>query len=56
MDAHGLYQGFRCDFNAKVYHPIAVVGQDDLHQVFPDIMHIALDGGQDDCTFESTVR
>ena len=34
--------------DAEIDHPIAVVAEDDLDQVLADVVHVALDGGEDD--------
>ena len=36
--------------DANVVDLVAVVGEDDVHQVLPDVMHVPLDGGQHDAT------
>ena len=36
------YQLLRRHLDAQVHHAIAVVGQDNLHQVFPDVVDISL--------------
>ncbi len=43
-------------FYAQVDHPIAVVGQDDLHQVLADVVHIPLDRGQDHLSFGGSIQ
>ena len=35
-------------FDAQVNHVVAVIGQDDVHEVFPDIVDVSFDRGQDD--------
>src|SRR5271170_4227078 len=32
----------------EIYDLVAVVGEDDVHQVLPDVMDVPLNGGQDD--------
>ena len=34
--------------DAQVNHVVAVIGQDNVHEVFPDIVDVAFDRGQDD--------
>ena len=38
-------------FDAQVNHVVAVVGQDNVHEVFPDIVDVSFDCGQDDFAF-----
>ncbi len=42
--------------NADVDHLIAVVREDNIDQVFTNVMHIALDRGDDDRTLAAVVR
>ena len=44
------------DLDAEVDHLVAVVGQDDVDQVLPDVVHVALDGGQHDGALAALVR
>ena len=41
----GFDDGFHRLFDAEVDHLVAVVGEDDVHQVFADVMHVTLHGG-----------
>ena len=43
-----LDQGFGRDLDAQIDHAVAVVGQNDLDQILADVVHVALDRGQDD--------
>ncbi len=43
-----LDQRFGRHLDTQIDHLIAVVGENDLHQVFADIMHVALHGRQND--------
>ena len=42
---------FRRDLLAEVNHGVAVVGENGLDEIFADVMHIAIDGGNDDRAF-----
>ncbi len=44
------------DLDAEVDHLVAVVGQDDVDQVLADVVHVALDRGQDDRALAALVR
>ena len=46
--AGGIYNFDQRHLDAKIDHAIAVIGQDDIHQVLADIMHIALHRAQHD--------
>ena len=43
-----LDQRLRQNLDAQIDHRVAVVGEDDLDQVLADIVHVSLDGRQDD--------
>ena len=43
----GGYKVLRRHLDSQVDHLVAVVGQNDVHQVFADVVNVALDGGQD---------
>ena len=44
----GLDDGVRRLLDAEVHHAIAVVGEDDVHQVLADVVDVALHRGQHD--------
>ena len=48
MLAVGRDELFGWHLDAEVHDAEAVVGEDDLHQVLPDVVHVALDRGEDD--------
>ena len=44
----GLDDFFRRNLDAEVHHVVAVVAEDDLHQVLADVVDVALHGSQHD--------
>ena len=44
------------DLDAEVDDVVAVVGQDDVDQVLPDVVHVALDGGEHHGALAALVR
>ena len=40
-------QGFRLDFDAEINNPVAVIGEDNINQIFADVVNVAFDGRQD---------
>jgi len=50
-----LNQDLRRNLDSKIDYPIAVVAEDDLHQVLPNIMHIALHRRQNDLAARSAL-
>ena len=42
--------------DAQVHHVVTVVGQNDVHQVLADIVHVTLDGGHDDFALALCLR
>ena len=51
MFARGIHNLDQRHLDAKIDHAIAVIGQDDIHQILADIMHIALHRAQHDGAF-----
>ena len=41
--------------DADVYDLIAVIGEDDIHQVLADVVHVAANCGQHDCALASLI-
>jgi len=50
MFVTGLENGVDRLLDAEIQHPVAVVGQDDVDEVFADVVHIALHSRQHDPT------
>jgi hypothetical protein len=53
--AIGLNDIFHRLFDAQIHHLVAVVGQDDVHQVFANVVNIALDGGDHEGALTGTI-
>ena len=51
MFARSIHNFDQRHFDAQIDHAIAVIGQDDIHQILADIMHIALHRAQHDGAF-----
>ena len=47
----GLDDGIDALLDAKIDHLIAVVGEDDIHQILADVVHISLDSGDEKPSF-----
>ena len=46
--AHGFHHALRRHITTQIQHIVTVVFEDDAHDVFADVVHIAFDGGNDD--------
>ena len=44
------------NLDAKVDDLVAIVGEDDVDKVLADVVHIALDGGEDNAAFSAIVN
>ena len=51
MFARGIHNFNERHLDAQIDHAIAVIGQDDIHQILANIMHIALHRTQHDGAF-----
>src|SRR5690348_13867581 len=51
-----LYELFRRNFYSKIHDPVTVIAENDLDQVFADIMHIALNSRENDLAASGRIR
>ncbi len=56
MVLEGLDECFRRHLDAEVDNRVAVVSEDDLHQVLPDVVDISLHGGEENFPFGGGLR